>query len=446
MSGPPLKIGYLTQDFPPEVGAGPARVTEMALRWMEAGAEVTVVTGMPNRRMPNMPDGRIHPDYRGHLFMEENWRGLRVLRSWLFSSPRRGVASTLLNNSSWMVTGAVHALRRAGPLDVLIASSPPFFVHLAGEAIRRLRRVPLVLEIRDLWPDYMVEMGVLKNRLAQKALFSLERGLIRSAQHAVVVTESFRRRVIDKGMSPDQVDVVSNGVDLSCYHRDDDALPPISALERREDELLVGYVGNFGAGQEIRTVVQAAKRLEAHTPKIRFVLAGDGTEKPLVESRLRETGATNVSILPPLEKSLTRAFYNSCDICLVPLAPIPIFAETVPSKIFEVLACERPVLASVAGEAAVIVEQSRAGFVTPPGDAEAMAEGILRFRATSPEERERMGRSGREYVGRHYSRAALAERYLEILRAVARGSDNAGESRSESLEALRPAGAADAAT
>jgi hypothetical protein len=96
-----LRIGYVTQDFPPEVGAGPARVTEMARRWREAGAEVTVVTGMPNRRMPNRPDGAIHPDYRGRLFMEERVDGIRVLRSWLFASPRRGFATTLLNNTSW---------------------------------------------------------------------------------------------------------------------------------------------------------------------------------------------------------------------------------------------------------------------------------------------------------------------------------------------------------
>lgn len=431
MTKRPLRIGYLTQDFPPEVGAGPARVTEMALRWMEAGAEVTVVTGMPNRRMPNLPDGSIHPDYRGRLFMEEDWKGLRVLRSWLYSSPRRGVASTLLNNTSWMITGAAHALRRAGRLDVLIASSPPFFVHVAGETFRRFRKVPLVLEIRDLWPDYMREMGVLKNPLALKALFALERRLLGNAQRAVVVTESFRRRVIDKGMRPDDVDVISNGVDLDFYRRDTALTPPVPALQRRADELLVGYIGNFGAGQEIRTVVDAAKRLEDHRPEIRFVLAGDGTEKRRVEAHLRDVGARNVTILPPLEKDLTPAFYNACDLCLVPLAPVPIFSETVPSKIFEVLACERPVLASVAGEAATIVMESGGGLVTTPGDADEMAEGILRFRQMGLDERRRMGRCGRQYVARHYSRDVLAARYLEILRGVARYGhpDASGESR-----------------
>lgn len=414
-----LRIGYLTQDFPPEVGAGPARVTEMARRWRQAGAEVTVITGMPNRRMPGRPDGAIHPDYRGRLFMEEELDGIRVLRSWLFASPRRGFAMTLLNNTSFMATGAAHAMRRAGPLDVLIASSPPFFCHLAGEAVHRVRRFPMVLEIRDLWPDYMVEMGVLKSRTAQRALFGLERFLLRRGQHAVVVTESFRRRVIEKGMAPDAVDVISNGVDAAFYYRDPGAEPPLPELERRGGEFVVGYLGNFGAGQEIRTVVEAAARLQDAAPDVRFVLAGDGTEKHKVVERWRELGVRNLSVHPPIAKDRTRAFYNACDLCLVPLAPVPIFSETVPSKIFEVMACERPVLASVAGEAARIMEESGGGMVSPPGDAAAMADAILALRARGREERAQMGRRGREYVVRHYSRDALAARYLEILSRVA---------------------------
>jgi glycosyltransferase involved in cell wall biosynthesis len=416
----PLRIGYITQDFPPEVGAGPARVTEMALRWQAAGALVTVVTGMPNRRLPGLPDGAIHPDYRGRLFSEETWQGLRVLRSWMYASPRRGFATTLLNNTTWMATGAAHALLRAGTFDVMIASSPPFFVHLAGEMVRKARRTPMVLEIRDLWPDYMVEMGVLKNRTAQKALFGLERSLLRRGQHAVVVTESFRRRVIEKGMRPEQVDVISNGVDTDFYYRDAAAEAALPALRRRsEREFVVGYLGNFGAGQEIRTVVEAAKRLEAELPDVRFVLAGDGTAKPQVEQRAAELGVRNLTIHPPIEKVETRAFYNACDLCLVPLAPIPIFSETVPSKIFEVMACERPVLASVAGEAARIVDGSQGGIVSTPGDAAEMAAAVRRASEMSAAARAAMGQRGRAFVAEHYSRAALADRYLGILQRVA---------------------------
>lgn len=421
----PLRIGYVNQDFPPEVGAGPARILEMALHWQRAGADVTVITGMPNRRLPNMADGTVHPEYRGRKFMKEEWQGVRVLRSWLYSSPNRGFAHTLVNNASFMASSTLHALTRAERFDVVIASSPPFLAQLTGDAVRRAQRIPMVVEIRDLWPDYMVEMGVLRNARAQRALFGMENYLLRRSSRVVVVTESFRRRVAEKGVPEDRIDVISNGVELSRYHRDD-APPPLDALRRRGGEFVVGYLGNFGAGQELRTVVRAAALLQDVAPDIRFVLAGDGKEKPRVQEEAGRLGVRNLVIADPIEKEQTRAFYNACDLCLVPLAPIPIFSETVPSKIFEIMACERPVLASVAGEAALIVQQSGGGRVSPPGDEAALAEAIRGFRATSAEERAATGARGRRYVSEHYSREALAARYLRILEGVVQGTPSGG--------------------
>lgn len=417
----PLRIGYVNQDFPPEVGAGPARILEMALHWQRAGADVTVITGMPNRRLPNMADGTVHPEYRGRKFMKEDWKGVRVLRSWLYSSPNRSFVHTLVNNASFMASSTLHALARAERFDVVIASSPPFLAQLTGDAVRRAQRIPMVVEIRDLWPDYMVEMGVLKNAAAQRMLFGMERYLLRRSSRVVVVTDSFRRRVEEKGVPTDRIDVISNGVELSRYYRDP-APPPLEALQRRPGEFLVGYLGNFGAGQELRTVVRAAALLQDEAPDVRFVLVGDGKEKGKVQEEADRLGVRNLVIGDPIEKEQTRAFYNACDLCLVPLAPVPIFSETVPSKIFEIMACERPVLASVAGEAARIVQESGGGKVSPPGDHTALAAEIRGFRATTAEERAATGSRGRRYVSEHYSRESLAARYLRILDAVVKGT------------------------
>lgn len=404
-------VGYLVQQFPPEVGAGPARVAEMARLWRDAGAQVTVVTGMPNR-----PEGRIHAEYRGKLVTSEDWEGIRVLRSWLYASPRHGFARTILNNTTFMATAAAHAIARAADVDVLIASSPPFFPHISGAAVAALKGTPLILEVRDLWPDYLVGLGVAKGRAAD-ALFALERGLFRRADHVVVVTESFRRRVTEKGVPPERIDVIPNGVDTARYYRADEP-PPLPPLARKEGEFLVGYLGNFGAGQALTQVLDAAQALAGDT-SIRFVMAGDGPEREKVHARAAELGLGNVSIHPPIPKDQTRAFYNACDVCLVPLAPVAIFQETIPSKIFEVMACERPVVASLGGEGARIVEESGGGVVTAPGDGPAIAEAILGLRAMSAEVRAEMGRRGRAYVGAYYARETLANRYLEILSAVA---------------------------
>lgn len=405
-----MKIGYLVQQFPPEVGAGPARVAEMATRWIEAGSSVAVFTGMPNR-----PEGRIHPAYRGKLFMQEEWEGIRVYRSWLYASPRHGFGRTVFNNTSFMVSAAMHAIARGGPLDVLIASSPPFFPHLAGRAASALRRIPLVLEVRDLWPDYLVQMGVVKGAGA-RALFAVERRLLGAADQVVVVTDSFRERMVEKGVDPSRVHVIPNGVEIERYYRDPHATPPLPELVRSNGDYLVGYLGNFGAGQNLGAVLDAAALLAEERPRVRFVLAGDGPHGG--ELRARAAELPNVTVHPPIPKEDTRAFYNACDVCLVPLAPVPVFQETVPSKLFEILACERPLVASLEGEGRAIVEASGAGVVRPPGDPALIADGIRAIRAMSDAERTAMGRAGRAYVECRFGRAALAARYLDVLRTA----------------------------
>jgi colanic acid biosynthesis glycosyl transferase WcaI len=407
-----MKIAYLAQHFLPEIGAGPARVAEMVRRWKAAGAEVTIITGMPHR-----PEGRIHRDYRGKLWLEEAWEGSRVLRSWLYASPRHGFARTIANNASFMVSSALNALANAGKCDVIIASSPPFFVHPAGEMLRRSQRVPLVLEIRDLWPDYLVGMGVLKDRWTTRALFGLERYLLRRAQKVVVVTESFRERVIGKGVPPHEVEVIPNGVDTDFYFASSEP-PPLPELRCGPGEFLVGYLGNFGAGQGLEVVLEAASLLKESHPHVRFVMVGDGTRRESVAARARELRLPNLSIHPSLPKEQTRAFYNACDVCLVPLAPFDILQETIPSKIFEVMACERPLIASVGGEAARIVDESGAGAVAAPGDAGTLAAAIIDLHAMPQARRAALGSRGRDFVGRYYSRGALADRYLELLAEV----------------------------
>jgi glycosyltransferase involved in cell wall biosynthesis len=409
-----LHIGYLVQQFPPEVGAGPGRVIEMARRWVDRGARVTVFTAMPNR-----PEGRIHPPYRGRLVVTEDHGGIQAHRTWLYASPKHGFTRTLANNISFMVASSLLGLVRARGLDVLIASSPPFFPHLSGWVVGALRQVPLVLEVRDLWPDYVVDMGVLPRKgAATRALFALERWLLRRARAVAAVTEPFRTRIIAKGVPPERVVVLPNGVDTTFYRPADDP-PPFAAMVRRPDEYLVGYLGNIGAGQALSVVLDAASRLAVAEPAVRFVVAGDGPERRRLEERAAALRLGNLSIHPPIAKEATRAFYNNCDLCLVPLAPVPVLQETIPSKIFEIMACERPVLASVAGEGKRVLAESGAGVVTPPGDAAALAAGILEARAIRAEQRAAMGRAGRAYVAARYSRSAIADRYFDLLAQVA---------------------------
>jgi colanic acid biosynthesis glycosyl transferase WcaI len=412
--GSPLHIGYLVQQFPPEVGAGPARVLEMARRWRDRGARVTVYTGMPNR-----PQGRIAPEYRGRLACREEWEGLEVYRSWLFASPTHGFARTVANNLSFMATGGAQAALRGDRPDVLIASSPPFFVLGAGRVAARLRRIPLVLELRDLWPDYLRDMGVLGEGLASRALFRMEERLLRKADRVVVVSEPFREAVVGKGVSPDRVEVITNGVDAEQYRPAEEAAP-LAELGRANGEFVVGYLGNFGACQRLETLVRAAKVLEGEERPFRFVLAGDGTERARVDAEVRRLRPDGLHLAGPVAKDRTRAFYNACDAFVVPLAPLGALESAIPSKLFEVMACGVPVAGSVSGESARLVRESRGGVVSPAGDADGLADSLRRLAAMPARQRREMGMAGRAYVQARFDRIRLADRYLEVLREVAR--------------------------
>jgi glycosyltransferase involved in cell wall biosynthesis len=414
----PLRIAYLVQQFPPEIGAGPARVLELARRWQQAGAAVTVITALPSRQLPGMPAGAVHPAYRGRHFLEEQHEGIRVLRSWVYSSPRGGFARTLANNASFLATSVAHALARLGAVDVLIASSPPFFPHLAGALVAGARRLPLVLELRDLWPDYLVQLGVLRDGAAPtRALFALERALLRRARAVAVVTESFRTRALAKGADPTRTAVLPNGVEPRAYYRAVEP-PPLPSLARERGEFIAGYLGTFGAGQALGVMVDVATILAREAPAIRLVLAGSGPDRANVAALAAAAALPNLALEPAIPRAQTRAFYNACDVCLVPLAPVPVFQETVPSKIFEIMACERPVLASTGGETRRIIDESGCGLAVPPGDARAIADALRQLHARPAAERAAMGARGRGHVLAHYDRDAVADRYLDLLRDV----------------------------
>lgn len=385
----------------------------MVRRWVAAGAEVTVMTAMPNR-----PAGRIHPEWRGRLFGEETIGGARVLRSWLYARPGGGFLTTLLNNLSFAATATVHALRRAGSFDVLIASSPPWFPLPAGDFLARRWKVPLVLELRDLWPDYLLEMGVLRPRALARAVLAWDRRLLGRAARLVTVTEPLREVLVQKGLPPERVEVISNGVDPDEYFPATEPVPD-EALRRRSGEFLVGYLGNFGAGQRLDVVLEAAGQLATSSPGIRFVLAGDGTDYRRIQQRVAQARLPNLTLLGTIPKPSTRAFYNACDACLVPLAPLPLFAHALPTKLFEIMACGRPVIASAGGLVADALRRAGAGVTATPGDSTALAEAIRAVSRMSPEERRAMGAGGTAFVARHFHRGVLAERYLTLLRSAA---------------------------
>ncbi len=411
-----FSLQYVNQDFLPEVGAGPARLSEMSRQWQAHGASVTIVAGFPTRRIPGQRESAGMPEaYRGRWTAIEDWDGLRAIRSWVFTGAGRGMIGKTLDGLSFAISGYIAARRLAKKPDLIIASSPPFFPHFTGLALSRHYRVPLILELRDLWPDYMVEMGMLKNAVLRRMLFAMERWLLVRADHVVVVTESFRKRAINKGVLPERISVIPNGVDLERYV----SLPLETSAgfdgPREVGTKVIGYLGTFGRGQGLEQVIRAATRLRITNPELRFVLIGDGPERVKIENMVAEHSIGDiVELRPSINRDATPDFYRACDIVLVPLAAIPIFQETIPSKIFEVMASGRPLIASLAGEGARIVSASGGGMCVPAGDDAALGNAILQLLALPDSVRRGMGASAREWVSTHFDRRVLADRYFDL--------------------------------
>lgn len=407
-----MRIAVICQYFPPELGAPSARVSELARAWSDAGHEVTVVTGMPNH-----PTGVLPPAYRGVAFAEESFHGVRVLRNWVYATPNEGFAKRTANHLSFMLSSLWYSLRRLRGHDVLVVSSPTFFVVISAWVMSRVLRVPYVFEVRDLWPGIFVELGILKNRWVIGVLEGLEMFLYRRAARVVVVTDSFKDILVARGLRSSHVDVITNGVDPDVF------LPMSGETAHRATHGLTGkcvvlYIGAHGISHALKAILESAALLRERDD-IRFVFVGEGAEKQALVEHATARGLQNVLFLPGQPKEQMPSWYATADIALVPLRNIPLFETFIPSKMFEILACARPIVASVDGEARRILERSGGAVVVTPEDSQAIAE-TVRALADAPDRREALGQAGRAFVMTHYERRGLALRYLDILRAVTR--------------------------
>jgi glycosyltransferase involved in cell wall biosynthesis len=401
-----LKIALLCHYFAPEPGAPQARLLETSRAWVRQGHEVTVVTGFPNH-----PTGILAPEDRGRLFREDEMDGIRVLRSWLYATPNRGFLRKILGHLSFMVTAVLIGGARARRPDVVIASSPTFFSVISAFVLSLYWRCPYVFEVRDLWPAIFSELGVLTNRRILGALEAVELFLYRHAARVVAVTDGFRDDIVSRGIPASKVVTITNGVDPELF------APQLGAdAGSAEGRFTVLYLGAHGISHALGRILDVAASL-ADEPGIEFVFVGSGAEKPALVVRASREGLANVRFVDPVTKDEVPGWYRAADVGLVPLRDVPLFTTFIPSKMFEILACEVPVVASVAGEAAEIARRSGGAVVVGPEDVEGIRDAILTLRA-DPERRREMGRVGREFVCREYDRRVLAKRYARVLSEV----------------------------
>lgn len=409
-----MKILYVSQYFPPEMGAPAARAAELSRHWAKAGHEVTVLTGFPNH-----PTGVVPPEYRSRLrrlVVRQQVDGVNVVRTWLLPFPNRKAYERMLNYSSFGVSAATTGLFLSRP-DVVIGSSPQLLVALSGWWLALWKRVPFVFEVRDLWPESLAAVGVgsgdspLHRVLARIAGF-----LYRRADRVVVVTPAFENHLAEHWRVPRaKISVVENGVetDLFAPQRGTDQRKELAA----EGNFVVSYIGTMGMAHGLETIVAAAARLRDTNPEIVFVMLGEGAEKERIVTQARERGLINLRFVDQQPREKIPGYIGSSDACLVLLKKADLFKTVIPTKMLEFMSCGRPVILGVDGQARTILEQARAGIVIEPENSEALANAILCLNSNREAARE-LGQKGREYILRRLSRRKTAEEYLRVLEDV----------------------------
>ena len=406
-----MRILLVTHYFPPEIGAPQARLSEMARTWAEDGDDVTVLTGMPNH-----PTGVIPDAYRRAVRRIEHAGPYRVVRTWLYATPNEGFVKKTLGHLSFMVTSVLLGLRPSGPADVVVVSSPTFFSIFSAWVLARVKRAPLVVEVRDLWPAIFVELGVLTTRRVIAVLEALELWAYRQAALVVVVSEGFRDDLNRRGVPAGKVATIRNGADVERFTPGGDPGPGRERLRAEAGEVVALYLGAHGISHGLDTVLDAAALLAGQP--VRVALVGEGAERAALVARVERERLANVTMLPGVPRDEVPELLAAADIALVPLRDVPLFATFIPSKIFEYLASGTPVIGAVRGEPATILEEA-GQLVVEPGDPQALAKAVSEL-AADPRVRGTMGADGRRAVTEQFDRRALARRYRTLLAPLAR--------------------------
>lgn len=407
-----MKILYVSQYFPPEMGAPAARAAELSRHWVKQGHDVSVLTGFPNH-----PTGVISTEYRRRmrrLVFRENVDGVKVVRTWLLPFPNRKAHERMLNYSSFWISSSMTGLSLPRP-DVVIATSPQLLVGLSGWWLARRKRVPFVFEVRDLWPESLAAVGMgNEHSLLHRSLAEVAGFLYRKADHIVVVTPAFEEYLVRNWKVPRaKISVVENGVETALFAASRGA----SCLRKElniEGRFVVCYVGTMGMAHGLETLIEAAEKLRRTAPDVLFLLVGEGADKQRIVEMAKSRELTNVRIVDQQPREKIPQYIAASNACLVLLKKTDLFKTVIPTKMLEFMSCARPVILGVDGQAREIVERAQAGLFIEPENAEALTNTILRLRGDASL-CALLGDNGRRHILEHFSREQTAVRYVQVL-------------------------------
>lgn len=410
-----MRVVFFSHYFSPEGNAPASRTYEHCKRWAEAGHEITVITCAPN-----VPDGVVYEGYENRIWPQrETIDGIQVIRVWTYVAANAGNVKRVLNFVSYMMSSVLCFLFLCRRPNLIVATSPQFFCGWAGAIASWVKWCPFVLEIRDIWPESIVTVGALKRTsLPIRILEVMEKWLYRSANHIVTVGNGYRDNVLSKVNIPDRVSVVTNGVDPDVFQPREPS-PEFRQRYDLGDRFICAYVGTIGMAHGLSVVVRAAKVLkEMNCDDVVFCLVGDGANRKQIETEVADVGVQDfVKFTGRLPKSDMPMVLANSDALLIHLKKTDLFETVIPSKIFESMAMERPLIMGVQGESADIVQRSGAGIAMESENEQQLVDALLHLK-NDESMRQQLGINGRKFVTENYTRDSLAQEFLSKIESI----------------------------
>lgn len=351
-----MKILFITDNFFPEVNAPATRTFEHCQEWIKQGEDVTVITCVPN-----FPQGKVYKGYNNKFVQKETVHGIKIIRVWSYIVANEGFFKRTMDYISFSISSFIAGLFIRS--DIIIATSPQFFTALSGRTLSFWKRTPWVMEVRDLWPESIKTVGVMKDNLFIKYFEWQEKRCYNSANQIIVVTKAFKKEIIKKGIPASKIEVIENGANLSFFKPIEKNKDLLNKLNLKEKKVL-GYIGTHGMAHNLDFLLECAIKLK--NSNFHFLFIGAGSERGKLLKKLQVDKIDNVTMLESMTKIELIQYLSILDVALINLKKDKLFKTVIPSKIFENAAMEIPILIGVDGEARSIVENYKAGLFYEP--------------------------------------------------------------------------------
>jgi glycosyltransferase involved in cell wall biosynthesis len=372
-----MHILFITDNFPPESNAPANRTIEHAREWVNKGHKVTVITCAPN-----FPDGRLYKGYKNKWLSVEMISGIHVWRVKTYITANEGFWKRIFDFISFMMSSIFFGIFTKN-VDIVIGTSPQFFTIVSSWVLAKIKRVPFVFEVRDLWPAAIVAVGLMEHNKILALIEKLELFLYHQADLIIPVTEDFKTELIQRGISGSKIKTIFNGANLSKYNSFIPKDAEWSFKLKLNDKFVVGYIGTHGMAHAMDVLVEAAKLIK-HKKNIRFLLVGAGADRARIKQLVIEHELSNVEMVSLQPSENMPKVWSLCDISLVTIKDTQLFKSMISSRIFESMAMKLPMIISTPeGATTKLIKKTNSGLIVPPENAHKLSEAILQLEKDS---------------------------------------------------------------